>query len=213
MKKIISVFYLLSVLMFSCWLGPSDTDMTFKITVPENTEKSKITFSPGDYSLQLERVAVMTGSNSGLEITWSKKESSKQQLVMKIFLPSTEKFKIWNSSPEKIECSIPELPVTLTEKDFDSIYSARAHQKINAYIRLNRETQIMSDQTDVDYLSFPKFSLEVSKLHFTKNAITMECKFEGSLTEKYKEITGADYSISGEFSLDKIKTGIMEVDD
>lgn len=213
MKKIISVFYLLSVLMFSCWSGSSDSDMTFKITVPENTDKSKITFSLGDYSLQLERVAVMTGSNSGLEITWSKKENSKQQLVMKIFLPSTEKFKIWNSSLENVECSTPELPFTLTEKDFDSIYSSRAHQKINAYINLNRETQIMSDQTDVDYLSFLKFSLEVNELHFTKNAITMECKFEGSLTEKYKEILGVDYSISGEFSLDKIKTGIMEVDD
>lgn len=213
MKKIISVFFLLSVLMFSCWLGPSDSDMTFKITVPKNTDKSKTLFSPGDYSLQLERVSIMTGSNSGLEIKWSKKENSTQLLVMKIFLPSTEKFKIWNSSPEEIECAIPELPFTLTEKDFDSIFSARAHQKINAYINLNRETQIMSDQTDVDYLSFPKFSLEVSELYFTKNAITMECKFTGSLTEKHKEIIGADYSISGEFNLNKIKTGIMEVDD
>ena len=213
MKKIISVFLLSSVLLFSCWLRPSDSNMTFKLFVPDNTDKSKLLFSPDDYELQLERVAIMTGSNSGIELKWSKKENAKQQLVMKIFLPSTEKFIIRNSSLEKVECSIPELPFTLTEKDFDSIYSARAHQKINAYISLNRETQIMSDQTEVDYLSFPKFSLEVSELYFTKNAITMKCKFTGSLTEKYKEIIGADYSISGEFSLDKIKTGIMEVDD
>ncbi|MFH0866913.1 MAG: hypothetical protein V1904_12010 [Bacteroidota bacterium] len=213
MKKIINVVFLLSVFVFSCWPGPSDSDMTFKITVPENTDNSKLLFSPDEYSMQLERVSVMTGSNSGLEIKWSAKENSKQQLVMKIFLPSTEKFKIWNSSPEKVECSTPELPFTLTEKDFDSVYSARVQRKINAYISLNRETQIMSDQTDVDYLTFPKFSLEISKLHFTKNTITMECKFEGSLTEKYKEIIGADYSISGTYSLDKIKTGIMEVDD
>jgi hypothetical protein len=213
MKRIIVAFFLLSVLLTSCFLWPSSSDMNFKISVPENTEKSKILFTPGDYTMQLERVSVMSGSNSGIEMNWSKKENDKQQLVMKIFLPSTEKFKIWNSSLEKTECSIPELPFTLTEKDFDSVYSVRVHRKINAYISLNRETQIMSDQTDVDYLTFPSFSLDVSELHFTKNKITMKCKFTGSLTEEYKEITGANYSISGEFSLDKIKTGIMNVDD
>jgi len=213
MRKIFSLFFLLSVLITSCWLGPSGSDMSFKISVPENTEKSKIIFTPGNYTMQLDRVSVMTGSNTGIEIDWSTKENDKQQLVMKIFLPSTEKFKIRNSSLEKVECTTPELPFTLTEKDFDSICSEKAKQKIHAYISLNRETQIMSDQTDVASLSFRKFSLEISELHFKKNAITMECKFKGSLTNENKESIGADYSISGEFSLDKIKTGIMEVDD
>lgn len=213
MSKLFSIFFLLSVLFVSCGLGSSGSDITFNITVSETPNKSKAQFSPGEYSLPLERVSVMTGANSGLEIKWSKKENSKQQLVMKIFLPSSEKFKIWNSTLEKTECSIPDRPFTLTEKDFDSVYSARINRKINAYISLNRETQIMTDQTDTDYLSFPKFSLEISTLYFTKNAITMDCKFTGSLTEDYKEILGVNYSISGEFSLDKIKTGIMEVDD
>lgn len=213
MRKLFSLVCLLSVLMSSCWLWTSDSDMSFKISVPENTEKSKIIFSPGDYTMQLERVSVMTGSNSGIKFSWTKKESDDMQLVFVLFLPSSDKFKVWNAEIENVECSVPEVPFVLTEKDFEDVYSVRVHRKINAYISLNRETQIMSDQTDVDYLSFRNFSLEISELHFTKNAITMKCKFKGSLSDEYKETIGADYSISGEFNLDKIKTGIMEVDD
>lgn len=212
MRNVIAVFLLYAVIMLSCGSGSSGHDLSFKMTVsePGNTQ---IPFAPGDYAMMLDRISVMSGSNSGIEFRWSKDESESKKLVFTVFLPSSKKFSVWNSSEEKVECAVPELPFTLTEKDFDSVYSVRAHQKISAYMSLNRENQIMSDQTNVDYLSFSVFKITMKEFRFNKNRITAGCEFEASLSEDYKKFVGTNYSISGTFGLDNIQTGIVLVDD
>jgi hypothetical protein len=214
MKKLfIPVLFLASIMLFSCGSGPGSNNISFELTTANKSDTVGLVFSPGKYSMDAERVSVMTGSNSGIEITFTEKKSTYEKLVLKIFLPTTDKFMIWNSTVEKVEIAAPETPFTLTEKDFDSVYSSRVHRKINAYISLNKETQVMSDQTDVDYLSFSTFKIEFTELSSSGNNITMKCSFEGNMQEEYLELLGADYDIKGEFSLNNIKTGIMNVDD
>lgn len=213
MKKNSPIIFIAAFIMFcSCGSGPGSNEISFDLTA-KDSKSANLPFTPGKYSMDLERVAVMAGSNTGIEITFAQKVSTSEKLVLIVYLPSSDNFKIYNSSVEELEITAPELPFTITEVDFDSVYSVRVHQKISAYISLNKETKIMSDQTDVDYLTFSTFKMNFTELSSSKNNITMKCTFEGSVPTEFIELLGADYAIKGELSLNNIKTGIMEVDD
>jgi hypothetical protein len=206
------ILYFVSSLFFDCKTQTSDNFVKFTIDSPTRTGTAINKFIAGDYKFPLKSVCVMRGSNDGMEAEFLEREGKDSTIALKFILPSSSTFKVF-ASGKGYTVKIPELPCTVTNEDFKGIKSVRAHSDVLAFINIERNIRVASDQSRVESIYFEIFSINIKTLNFDKEKINFEGTFTAEMSEKQKTYQDADYKISGDFRISNSGVSIMMVDD
>jgi hypothetical protein len=190
----------------------SENSVKFKIETPPNTSQAEYKFKTGDYQFPIKNLYVMEGSNTGLEMEFQKKEDEKNTLSLFFALPSGNTFKVYHKD-KGYEYKTPDIPCTITNDDFKDILSARVHQTVHAYIYVQRNIRIASDQSKVESVYFEIFSINIKEFNIKEEKMNFSCTFTGELSETQLKVQDTEYKISGELNIKDFAIGIMMVDD
>jgi hypothetical protein len=210
--KYICIIFCFSFFHFSCnSKKTTENILSFKLEVPENTGSSKTKFEHKEYKMSLQGVFVINGTNSGISISWIIKENDSQKLTLNMFLPSGPKFKVWVKNEPDVIYMIPTLPFAISASDYKD---QGANDGNKAYLYLRRDyVNNLGYVQKIESVSFSEFTFEISELKFSRNALTMQCKFTGAINKEHKNLYDADYAISGQFSVVNYNSGISDAKD
>ena len=149
----------------------------------------------------------MNEPGSGIKICWFLSESDIKKISLKLFLPSSSKFKVWVEKFPEVIYIIPSLPFTIYTSDYKEVMQSEN----KAYLYLKREYKDkLGYVKKTESVNFSEFTFNIREFKFDRNNITMQCKFSGAINKEFKNLYDADYKISGEFNIKNYNTGIMD---
>ena len=184
-------------------------EAVFTLSIADTSLKNKGKIETGDYTLHLTGGYIMTGAYDGLFVEFEAVMFEYTKLRLSFELPACDRFKVYPKS-EGIGYEIPELPFTLTEKDFEGIWSERIENFVKPDVELQRRFKRAS--THVDYVHFKSFEINVIEFNIKINELNMSCTFNGEVIDDDLKYTNAKYELKGNFDVSSYDLGYMEIE-
>ena len=162
----------------------------------------------GDYTLHLTGAYIMTGAYDGLFIEFEAVMFEYTKLRLSFKLPSCDALKIYPTGND-IVYEIPELPITLTEKDFEGIWNERIENFVKPDVELQRRFKRAT--THIDYVHFKSFEINVTEFNIKNNELNMTCTYSGEVIDDDLKYTNAKYELKGNCNVSSYDLGYMEI--
>ena len=203
--------YLFSQLETAYPIAADTSSAYFSLSVYEMDCESKLEINTGDYTIPLTGVFIKSGSYNGLFIEFKKKISDTDELELAINLPSGDVFNVYHGYNE-VNYDVPDVPFSLTEKDFEGIISRRSNKEVKAYIRLQKLTEREENTFSAYDINFAGFKIYVERFSINDKKISMSCKFEGCVSDEEIKNFDKKFKIIGVFNIQDLNLGYIKVD-
>lgn len=164
----------------------------------------------GKHEMKLTEIAIYSGSFSGLEIRFDKKLNDSTHLMLKMTLPSTENFFVYQTG-SGITYKCPPLPFSLTHLDFEGITDALYEDPVHAVISASTEIRDKDNLLKTESIASWKFNLEFEEFRFDDRKAFIIFNFDAEIDEVYTTIYGL-YKIKAQININGAECGGIMVD-
>lgn len=172
-------------------------------------------FQSGSYAFPFEEVVVSEGRYCGLEISFVKKISKQEQLILLFDLPCTNNLSVWEKwNAEKrertLESHIKQLPLTLTELDLttpnEDAPPTATKRTWSPKFYLERKISDSNGSVRSQWINFDDLTLTIKSFLVQGKQMRMQVDFKGRVTLDRVDLarvayTKGIYEIEGSFDV------------
>lgn len=178
--QLVNKRYLLCILMiFSfIFLSCSKSKMIFTIDSPNISDPL---YKFKDFKMSLKSIVLTNGLYSGFGMVFSENLNDKDSYSFIIYLPFNNKFRIEEVEHEKYKLSNGELPLHISNDDFDGgVYNARTNEYIYPVIKLQKYYRDSNNVSNcMDLFDFKIFDMNIIYFQYYKNHIDLKLELKG----------------------------------
>ena len=194
------------LLLSSCGVSPTK-GAEFELTLMDpSTEEAFSDFPEGAYSLGTVEAALLNGAYSGVDLTFTKKDSTNSEYMFYWSLPFDSEDPAWLALLEG-----DGTPVTFTQSDFyDENYVS---SRFNLGYKVFADPQDPDSNYNIGYLIFEAYTIEIVRFEIDEeNRLSMSGVFVADTKTDAVLLSDAHYSIAGTFSFENVDLDLVEVE-